>query len=95
MGLRLTKAGVAWMNPFDQGNKRLESDKGLYDLILQKRIRHDGNSDLREHIANANAKQSTEADTKMRIVKKAESRKIDLCVALSMASFECLRLNLI
>ncbi len=94
MGTRLTKAGICWMNSFDQGNKRLEADKGLYDLILQKRIRHDGNPDLREHIANANAKQSTDTDSKMRIVKKAESRKIDLLVSLSMCSFECLRLNI-
>lgn len=94
MGTRLTKAGVAWMNPFDQGNKRLEADKGLYDLILQKRIRHDGNLDLREHITNANAKQSREEDTKLRIVKKSKSRHIDLCVSLSMAAWECLRLNI-
>ena len=94
MGTRLTKAGICWMNSFDQGNKRMEADKGLYDLILQKRIRHDGNADLREHIANANAKQSTDTDSKMRIVKKAESRKIDLLVSLSMCSFECLRLNI-
>jgi phage terminase large subunit-like protein len=94
MGTRLTKEGVTWMNPFDQGVKRMESDKSLYDLILQKRIRHDGNPELREHIANANAKQSTEIDSKMRIVKKAESRKIDLVISTSMACFECLRLSI-
>jgi phage terminase large subunit-like protein len=94
MATRLAKEGVTWMNPFDQGAKRMEADKGLYDLILQKRIRHDGNAELREHIANANAKQSTDTDSKMRIVKKAESRKIDLVISLSMSAFECLRLNI-
>ncbi|KKL88920.1 hypothetical protein LCGC14_1919890, partial [marine sediment metagenome] len=53
-----------------------------------------GNLDLREHLTNANARQSAKEDTKLRIVKKSDSRKIDLAVCLSMGAAECLRLNL-
>lgn len=94
LATRLGKEGVAWFNAFNQGEGRMKADKGLYDLILQRRIRHDGNADLREHISNANAKQSRDEDTKLRIVKKADTRHIDLCVCLSMAAWECLRLNI-
>ena len=91
---RLQKEGVAWFRPFPQGIDRLKADKALYDLIVSRRIRHDGNPALREHIANANAKQGTQEDSKLRLVKKAGSRKIDLAVCLSMGSAECLRLLL-
>ena len=92
--MRLQKEGVAWFRPFSQGQERLIADKGLYDLIVNRRIRHDGNRDLREHLTNANAKQAAQEDTRLRIVKKSDSRKIDLAVCLSMACQECLRLNL-
>ncbi len=91
---RLMKAGVAWFRPFGQVQERLTSDKALYDLLSHRRIRHDGNLDLREHLTNANAKQAAHEDTRLRIVKKSDSRKIDLCVCLSMCSQEVLRLNL-
>jgi len=91
---RLQKEGVAWFRPFPQGVDRLKADKLLFDIIRDRRIRHSGNPNVREHIQNANAKQSKDEDTKMRIVKKSESRHIDLAVCLSMAAAECLRLNL-
>lgn len=91
---RLMKEGVGWFRPFTQGQDRLMSDKGLYDLIVHRRIRHDGNAELREHMTNANAKQAANEDSKLRIVKKSDSRKIDLVICVSMASAECLRLNL-
>ena len=43
-----------------------------------------------EHVANANAKMDN--DSKLRLTKKSQSRKIDLAVTLSMACSECLRL---
>jgi hypothetical protein len=49
---------------------------------------------LREHLTNANSKQSKDTESRFRIVKKSESRHVDLCVCLSQASYECLRLNL-
>ena len=77
---------------FSQGEERLRADSDLYQHIARRRISHDGNADLREHLTNANAKQSANEDTRLRIVKKSDSRKIDLAVCLSMASQECLRL---
>lgn len=70
--------------PFPQGAARLEADKGLYDLITQRRIAHDGDADLRAHVANANKKIDTEG-RRLRIVKRVYSLKIDLAVCLSMA----------
>lgn len=92
---RLQKEGVAWFRPFPQGIDRLKADKALYDLIVSRRIRHDGNPALREHIANANAKQGKQEDSRLRLIKKSENRKIDLAVCLSMSSAECLRLLLL
>jgi phage terminase large subunit-like protein len=91
---RLQQEGVAWFRPFSQAQERLIADKGLYDLIVARRIRHDGNLELREHLTNANAKQAANEDTRLRIVKKSDTRKIDLAVCLSMGSKELLRLNL-
>ncbi len=72
--------------PFPQGAQRLEADKGLYDLITQRRMAHSGLLvDLREHLANANRKIDTES-RKLRIVKRTYAKKIDLAVALSMAA---------
>lgn len=70
---------------FSQGEDRLRSDKQLYDKIRDKRIIHNGDPDLTEHISNANAKKENE---KLRIVKRTEKLKIDLAVALSMAAYE-------
>ena len=92
MATRLTREGVAWCRSFGQQQERLMADSDLHKLIGHGRIRHDGNLDLREHLTNANAKISKSEDTKMRLVKKSESRKIDCAVCLSMASYECLRL---
>lgn len=71
--------------PFPQGAARLESDKGLFDLITQRRIVHDGNADLRAHVGNANKKTDAES-RKLRIVKREYALKIDLCVALAMGA---------
>ena len=73
------------VEPFPQGAQRLESDKGLFDLITQRRIAHDGNAELRAHLANANRKVDAES-RKLRIVKRTYQLKIDLAVALSMAA---------
>ena len=71
--------------PFPQGSQRLESDKGLFDLITQRRIAHDGNEELRAHISNSNRKVDVES-RKLRIVKRKYALKIDLAVALAMGA---------
>jgi hypothetical protein len=95
MATRLQQDGVAWCRPFGQGQERLIADGQLYQMIVQRRIRHDGAwPEVREHLSNANKKVSATEDTRLRIVKKSEGRKIDAVVALSMATAECLRLAL-
>jgi len=83
-----------WFEPFEQGQRRLKADKQFYDLIAHKMIRHDGNPEMRSHIQNCNAKIPKEDDSKIRLVKKSESLKIDLAVAASMGCAECLRLSI-
>lgn len=85
---------LVWCEEFAQGGDRLTADRALFDLIVNKRIWHDGSTILREHMANANAKVQKDEDSKMRIVKRAPMRKVDLVVALSMAAHRCLYLNL-
>lgn len=93
MATRLQNDGVVWVVPFPQGTDRLESDKQLLDLITSKRLAHDGNADLREHIDNAD-KQVDAQSRKLRIVKRTASKKVDACVALSMSAYKCLELPL-
>ncbi len=83
-----------WFRPFAQMGERLIADSDFYRLIVEQRIHHDGNLEVREHMTNANAKLQPNEDSKMRIVKKSEKRRIDLAVSISMASRECLRLNI-
>lgn len=91
---RFRREQIVWVQAFPQMNNRAVADRRLHDLIVQRKIHHNGDPDLREHIANANAKLQKEEDSKMRIVKKAAGRKVDAAVALSMAVDRCLYLNL-
>jgi len=92
MATRLSrKEGLGWFNDFSQGQQRMVADKNLYDLIRERRITHPNITVLNDHIQNANAQTDKE---KMRIVKRAEHLKIDCAVALSMAAYETVRLNL-
>lgn len=92
MATRLSREGLAWFREFPQGNDRLESDSMLRSKIRDRRLHHNNEPHLEEHVRNANAKVDDE-DRKIRIVKRTRKLKIDLCVALSMATFECVRLN--
>ena len=74
---------------FPQGQDRLIADKQLYDIIREKRITHDGAPDLSEHVKNANSKADGD---KLRIVKRSDAMKIDLAVALSMATARIMKL---
>lgn len=89
---RLKARGVATeFIPFPQGAARLEGDKNLLDLVVQRRIAHDGNAQLREHVANANKRVDPDG-RKLRIIKREHAKKIDLCVALAMG---CARADLL
>ena len=91
---RLRNDGVAWCSPCDQGTERLISDSMMHKLALSGRLAHNGDQQLREHVANCRAKLSKDDDSKLRIIKKAPNRKIDLAVAASMAIRRVLSLNL-
>jgi phage terminase large subunit-like protein len=92
MATRLHKAGVAFFKPFNQGQDRLIADKQLYDIIVNRRMVHQGEPLLREHLTNAGSK--VEGENKLRIVKRAETSKIDAAVALSMAVDRALYYNI-
>lgn len=100
MTTRLRRDGVGYFRPFPQGSGspskpgRPAADKQLYDLIQQRRIIHDGNKVLRQHIANANASIEGTNRERLLLVKRSPLLKIDTAVALSMASAEALRLNI-
>lgn len=90
---RLKKDGIAIIKRFDQGDQRLLADSLLRTIVRDRRYWHRGEKDDREHFENADAKVDSE-DNKIRIVKRTEEGKIDLCVCASMGSYEILRLNL-
>lgn len=85
---------LTWCDPFLQGHDREIADSLMHKLALRGQLSHNGDPRLREHILNARAKLSKDEDSKMRIVKRSPSRKIDLAVAASMAVKRCLELNL-
>lgn len=93
MANRLNQEGLAWFKKFNQGTDRLIADSGFRALIRDRKLWHRGESDLRAHVQNADAKVDDQ-DQKIRIVKRAEKLKIDLAVTGSMGSHEVLRLNL-
>ncbi len=88
----LSRDRVAWCNKFDQGTARLKADANLRQLIITRRITHRNDPTLNQHVRNANAETSPKEDTRLRIVKRNASAKIDALVATSMAAAECLRL---
>lgn len=88
---RLRRENIVYVKDFDQGALRLKADRSLYNMIVNREIHHDGNEAVREHIQNAKAKLQKDEDSKLRLVKKAQDRKIDLAVCLSMAAYWCRR----
>lgn len=70
---------------FPQGGERVQADTALVTRIQQEKFYHSGNEHLREHVQNANGKQS--GDDAIRIVKRASDKHVDGVVAVSMASW--------
>lgn len=86
LGMRL------WARKFSQQQDRMVADSALLQMIMRRGITHDGNTQLREHLDNANRRAGEDAKT-IRIEKRETSKKVDLAVALSMGCHEILRLN--
>ncbi len=78
---RMRKNGIN-TKVFSQQQARLVADKDLQADIIARRIAHDGNPLLRQHIDNADIKKTSEG---IRIVKRSQSLKVDAAVSLSMA----------
>ncbi len=94
MMTRLKKLQIANFRAFGQASDRLIADKQLQNLIINKRLAHDGNPLLRQHVDNANAKTQAGDKDGIRIVKRNENKKVDAAVASSMAVSRCLYYNL-
>lgn len=92
MAMRLRKKGIANFREFNQNAPRLLADKQLRDIITARRLAHDGNPLLRQHIDNANVKNHGEDG--IRIIKRSRDKKVDAAVATSMAAARCLYFNL-
>ncbi len=91
---KLRQLQIVWVQEYQQGIDRNKSDKMLYDMIRDGEIVHDGNDELTKHILNANRNENTGPDdNKFRIVQRNNNLKIDLAVALSMAVYTSMRLN--
>jgi phage terminase large subunit-like protein len=96
MMTNLSNDMVVWCKVFGQASPREVADKQLYDMILRKQIHHNNEFDP-EFMSNAAAYEipaSNKNQNRLRIVKKAPDMKVDPVVALSMATYECLRLLL-
>lgn len=93
LGMRFSRKRIAWMEQFGQISKRIEADTDLLRVIQQKRLIHDNDSLLREHVSNADRKLDDDGH-RLRIVKREPSLPVDLCVCLSMAVSQCLYLHL-
>jgi hypothetical protein len=101
---QLTRDSIVWCREFKQGVPRDVADKQLYDLIKLRRIGYTpagGTAeselclgDIRKHLQQASRTIKPKEDTKLHIVKANSDSKIDLVVAMSMASAEVLRLDL-
>lgn len=77
----------SYYEEFPQGQQREKADKYLFDIIREGRLAHDGrDEDLRQHILNA-AVDLVGKNEHFRIIKKSESKKIDLVISLSMACY--------
>jgi hypothetical protein len=79
-----------YVKPFNQSSDRLEADKALRDMIMERRIAHDGDTALRTHLKNANRSRDS-VNKKMRLVKRTEAMKIDLAVCLSMGAHQTVK----
>lgn len=94
MAQRLARDRIAIIERFDQGRRRLVADSQLYEVAMSGRLAHNGDQSLRTHVGNARAKLQADEDSRMRIVKSAENRKVDLAVAASMAVNKILELRI-
>lgn len=98
----MARAGLGWFKPFGQQNPRTIADKLLYDMIVTKHIawnrhttqgdvgfRGDSQETLYRHMTQAGAKVF---GSTYRLEKLSNRTHIDAAVALSQATFQCMKL---
>src|SRR6185295_18716980 len=90
MANRLRQNGVN-AKEFNQQKPRLLADKNLQLSIVSRQMAHDGNPLLRQHIDNADIVKHGEDG--IRIIKRAQSLKVDGVISLSMARERCAYYN--
>lgn len=88
----LRDEGRVFVSEFSQAGEREIADKQLRDLILQRRVHHNGSEVLRRHVGNADRKVT--GDRKLRLIKRTQALKIDCAVCLSMAAKRLIDLGL-
>jgi hypothetical protein len=93
MAQTLYRGGVVAVKRFSQQAPRTIADQYLFDSIHMGSISHMGDAELRSHLSNSDV-QIDATEHKKRIVKRSKGMKIDAAVALSMANYECKRLNI-
>ncbi len=81
MAMDFRREGLVKVFEFRQNEPRLKADKQMRDFIIAKRIAHDGNPTLAEHIDNANV--TNHGEDGIRIVKRSANLKVDAAVATS------------
>lgn len=82
---RLRRKGVRTIE-FTQNSMRVKADSYLKQVLSDGLFSHPDHPDLNAHIKNASVKYAT-SNTGLRIVKRDQSVKIDLAVALSMSIY--------
>lgn len=82
-----------WWDEFNQQGTRLIADGAFRQQIVERRVARIRNDALRDAVTGAGVKLTGTDDNRLRIVKRT-AKKIDLCVAASMACHACLSLNL-
>ena len=92
MANRLRREGLARFREFKSESERIRADKRLQDLVVGRRIAHDGNPLLREHMDAADVeKRGTDG---IRIVPRSPVLRCGAAVALAMACDRSLYYNL-
>lgn len=79
------------IHDFDQMNMRLMADGDMFRRAMTGTMSHNGDPTLEQHIGNSAAKTQADEDSKMRIIKRAPSGKVDLAVASSMACWDMMK----
>lgn len=90
---RFRRERVVYVKEFGQVKQRNEADSDWLRVIQERRVAHDGNKELRQHVANTDRK-TDDYGKHLRCVKRRDVLKIDLCVCASMGSYTTLRLNM-